>query len=334
MTAGHLVSVIVPAFNAADTIDATLRSVRVQTHRTLEIIVVDDGSTDETAALVRLHARDDGRIRLLQQPNRGVAAARNYGIAVAQGEFVAPIDADDLWRPTKIARELALLIAGGPQTALAYSWQAEIDEYDRVTATSHRPLYEGNVFIPMLTHNIVGSGSNALMRRTAVVECGGYDPSLRARGGQGCEDLMLYILLAERYHFALVREHLTGYRRRQGSMSTNFLTMLRSRSLVDQRLRRLYPQHHRYIRLGFARMCHWLFWNALKERNYGSAARLGLTMLTRDTVTAFKVGGKLSAAAVRKALRLGQRQQPQTSSRKPFLPTETSTATGRLEASA
>jgi glycosyltransferase involved in cell wall biosynthesis len=300
MPGGQLVSVIIPAFNAADTIDATLHSVRAQSHQQLEILVVDDGSNDNTAAIVEAHARLDARIRLLRQQNAGVAAARNLGISQAKAEFVAPIDADDLWQPTKIEKELALLLAGGPNAALAYSWQAEIDEHDRVIATSHRPIYEGNVFIPMLTSNIVGSGSNALMRRRAVLECGGYDPSLRARGGEGCEDLMLYILLAERYRFAVVREHLTGYRRRHGSMSTKFLTMLRSRSLVDARLRLLYPEHVRYIRQGYARMCHWLLINAVKERNYRAALPLGSKLMICDTIAAVKIGGRIPLALARR----------------------------------
>lgn len=302
MPDGQLVSVVIPAFNAADTIDATLRSVRAQSHRRLEILVVDDGSTDNTAAIVEAHAQLDGRIRLVRQQNAGVAAARNRGIAEARGEFVAPIDADDLWRATKIDKELALLLAGGPDTALAYSWQAEIDEHDRVIATSHRPIYEGNVFIPMLTYNIVGSGSNALMRRRAVLECGGYDPSLRARGGEGCEDLILYILMAERYRFAVVREHLTGYRRHRGSMSTKFLTMLRSRSLVDARLRLLYPEHVRYIRQGYARMCRWLLINAIKERNYRAALLLGSRLVVCDTIEAVKIGGRIPLALARRVI--------------------------------
>jgi glycosyltransferase involved in cell wall biosynthesis len=301
MAAEPLVSVIIPAFNAEDTINSTLRSVRAQTYRELEILVIDDGSSDNTAALVDAHIRLDPRIRLLRQENAGVAAARNLGIAQAKGEFVAPIDADDLWRPTKIEEELALLTDGGPDVALAYSWQAEIDELDRVISTSHRPEYEGNVFIPMLTSNIIGSGSNALMRRHAVLECGGYDPSLRARGGEGCEDLMLYIMLAEHYHFAVVREHLAGYRRRRGSMSTNFLTMLRSRSLVDARLRQLFPQHVRYIRQGYARMCHWLFINAVKERNYRAALQLGMRLVVCDTIAALKIGGRIPFALLRRA---------------------------------
>lgn len=296
-----LLSIVIPAKNEQHGLASILPAIK-KLYPEAEILVVDDGSTDNTAAIVEAHAQLDGRIRLVRQNNAGVAAARNRGIAEARGEFVAPIDADDLWRPTKIEKELALLLAGGPDTALAYSWQAEIDEHDRVIATSHRPIYEGNVFIPMLTYNIVGSGSNALMRRRAVLECGGYDPSLRARGGEGCEDLILYILLAERYRFAVVREHLTGYRRRRGSMSTKFLTMLRSRSLVDARLRLLYPEHVRYIRQGYARMCHWLLINAIKERNYRAALPLGSRLVVCNTIAAVKIGGRIPLALARRVV--------------------------------
>ena len=94
-----LVSVIVPAYNAGPFLAATLESVLDQTHRAFEVLVVDDGSTDETATIAAAYAVRDSRIRPLTQANAGVAAARNRGIAEARGEFIAPIDADDIWFP-------------------------------------------------------------------------------------------------------------------------------------------------------------------------------------------------------------------------------------------
>src|SRR5438045_2856629 len=95
----ELVTVIVPAYNAGVTIGATLDSIRAQTHTNLEVLVIDDGSTDATAKIVQRHASVDPRIRLIRQSNEGVAAPRNRGIAEARGEYLAPIDADALWRP-------------------------------------------------------------------------------------------------------------------------------------------------------------------------------------------------------------------------------------------
>src|ERR1700674_400681 len=94
MSEYDLVTVVIPAFNAARTIDETLRSVRSQTHRRLEILIVDDGSTDATPQIVERHVAEDRRIRLIRQPNAGVAAARNKGVVEAAGDLVAPIDAD------------------------------------------------------------------------------------------------------------------------------------------------------------------------------------------------------------------------------------------------
>lgn len=102
---GDLVSVIIPAFNAAATIVEAIESVQHQTYRRLEILVVDDGSADGTDATVAEIARHDKRVRLIRLPNRGIAAARNHALSVSQGCWIAPIDADDLWHPTKLARQ-------------------------------------------------------------------------------------------------------------------------------------------------------------------------------------------------------------------------------------
>src|SRR5260221_13860612 len=90
----ELVSVIIPAYNAQATLDETLNSVRSQTHRNLEIVVVDDGSTDDTAIVAQRHSAVDSRVHIIRQDNAGVAAARNAGIAATSGRYVAPIDAD------------------------------------------------------------------------------------------------------------------------------------------------------------------------------------------------------------------------------------------------
>ena len=124
---GELVSVIVPAYNAAATIGETLRSALAQTYPQLEVLVVDDGSTDATADIVRSFVARDPRVRLLQQANAGVAAARNLAIAQSRGAYVAPLDADDLWHPQKIALQLEALRRGGPRVGVVYCWWRVID---------------------------------------------------------------------------------------------------------------------------------------------------------------------------------------------------------------
>src|SRR3954454_6645905 len=129
-----IVTVIIPAFNAARTLAATLNSVRNQTHGALEILVIDDGSTDATPEITRCVARTDPRLRLIRQPNKGVAAARNAGLAEAQGAYVAFIDADDLWHPRKIELQLDAARQVGGDLAFVYAWSRRIDETDLVLA--------------------------------------------------------------------------------------------------------------------------------------------------------------------------------------------------------
>ena len=127
-----LVSVIVPAYNAARYIRQALESVCTQTYRDIEVIVVDDGSRDETPAIVEEFATSDPRVRLLLQNNAGVGAARNMGLRQAQGVYIAPIDADDIWHPGKLEAQVACMEAHGPETGLVYCWTNIIDSEGRL----------------------------------------------------------------------------------------------------------------------------------------------------------------------------------------------------------
>jgi glycosyltransferase involved in cell wall biosynthesis len=225
---GPLVSVVVPAFNAAKTIQETLHSISQQAYGTLEIIVVDDGSTDDTAAIARRHSLDDPRFRVISRPNGGVAAARNEGIRASKGEFVAFIDADDLWHPTKIAKQLETLLSGGPEMALVYSPFRLIDSDGKVLASPHKYGVSGWVLYRHFYSNLVGNGSALLIRRKVLEEFGGFDPWLKRQGAEGCEDLLLQLRIATRYRFGEVSEYLVGYRKLAGNMSSNAEQMIRS----------------------------------------------------------------------------------------------------------
>jgi glycosyltransferase involved in cell wall biosynthesis len=232
-----LVSVVIPAYNAARTLLETLRSASAQTYSNLEIIVVDDGSTDETCQIVRDFARHDSRVQLISQANGGVARARNTGIAAAAGELIAPLDADDLWHPTKIEKQVATLLAAGPQAALCYSPYRRIDEAGDVRHSSSCSACEGWVFHQHLHLNFVGNGSSPIIRKDVLVQFGGYDPSLRDEGHQGCEDYLLQLRIARRWQFACVPEYLVGYRRMSDSMSAEFANMVGSFVLAYRKIR-------------------------------------------------------------------------------------------------
>src|SRR5262245_57107007 len=164
--AGDLVSVIIPAYNAERFIGRTLASGLSQTHDPIEVIVVDDGSVDRTTAIVEEAARFDHRVRLFRRLHSGVAKARNFAIRQARGSLIAPLDADDLWHPEKIARQVEAMRRSGPAVGVVYCWLVGIDENDaiinpRVSDYGH----EGRV-LPQLTEtNIVGNASTPLIRR-------------------------------------------------------------------------------------------------------------------------------------------------------------------------
>lgn len=227
-----LVSVIVAAYNAEAHLEQTCRSALSQTHRHLELIVVDDGSTDSTVAIVERLAAADSRVRLIGQPNGGVAAARNAGIAVARGAFIAPLDADDLWDVTKLARQVQRFDECGPRTGVVYAWWVWIDADGRTIDSSPRWQVEGRVLDKLMEVNFTGCASVPLFRRSTLDDVGGYDASLRARNSQGCEDWDLVLRVAERYEVAAAPAVLVGYRRHGGSMSTATDTMWRSQVAV------------------------------------------------------------------------------------------------------
>lgn len=289
MSGPDLVSVVVPAYNAEATLDETLRSVRGQTHQALEIIVVDDGSTDATRAVAERHAAADARVQLLHQPNAGVAAARNAGWQHARSPFIAFVDADDLWAPAKIERQLAALHSGGDRVGLVYCWFARIDAASRIVGLHEGPLWQGDVTQPILMSNFIGNGSAALMRRDALVAAGGFDAGLQARGAHGCEDYLLYFRVAEAWHFALVPERLVGYRQLPDNMSSDRTRMLRSWMLVHDQMIARHLDHARAAKQGVSNYAAWLVNDALSQGATGQVAPLLWLLLTRQPATAVRV---------------------------------------------
>ena len=207
------VSVIIPACDAAGTIARTIESVRRQTFDDFEILVVDDGSTDDTVARVR--AIGDPRIKLCSYANGGLATARNRGIAEARGEFLAFLDADDLWGRGKLASHVAALTRR-TEAGAAYSWSCTIDEEDRVLGRHQTALFEGDVHAELLRVFFIGNASNAILRREVVDSVGPYDAGLD-RG----EDWEFLVRVASRWPFVVVPEYQVFYRQRAGSISSN-----------------------------------------------------------------------------------------------------------------
>lgn len=285
---GELVSVIVPAYNAERFIARTLESILRQTHKNIEVIVVDDGSKDGTSDIVRAYVKADYRVTLIRQTNGGVARARNTGIQNARGELIAPCDADDLWSPEKLATQLKIYRAGGPEMALVYSWAAVIDDRDVVMNYDHHPDDEGWVFDRMCKGNLIGNGSSALMSKDAVLKAGGYDASLRDRGAQGCEDFKLYLRLSIEHTFGVMREYGVGYRHTPDNMSSDIDQMLRSYSIVVDEFIVEYPERHAQLKNGYAELIDWFRLKALTNGHWRTFLRLQCRLMSYDFWFAIK----------------------------------------------
>lgn len=236
-----LVSVIIPAFNAEATLRKTAASALAGSFRNLELIVVNDGSTDGTAAIAEDLSRTHPRVRLHRQPNRGLSAALNSGFALARGDYVARLDADDLWHPTKLEKQVELA-QREPELAFIYCWVRYIDERDRVVREAPPQRFPRRALCRGLYESLVGGGSSALMKRSAVAEAGGCEESFRS-----WEDLLLQLKISALHPIGHVPEYLVGYRVGAGSLTTDAPKMLRTWRQVRDRVKLLFPQVPRRV---------------------------------------------------------------------------------------
>lgn len=183
------VSVIIPTFNRAAWVCEAIDSVLAQSLPPVEIIVVDDGSTDDTLGRLRAY---DQVISVLSQPNRGVSAARNLGIRHSQGRFIALLDSDDLWEKGKLACQIAFF-RKNPDAQICQTGEIWIRRGKRVNPMKKHAKLSGMIFGPSLKLCLV-SPSAVMIRRELLDEVGLFDESLPA-----CEDYDLWLRIACRY---------------------------------------------------------------------------------------------------------------------------------------
>jgi glycosyltransferase involved in cell wall biosynthesis len=231
---GIWVAVVIPAYNAGDYLAQTLQSVIDQTHKALEIVVVDDGSTDDTASICRHFAASDPRIRIVLTENRGVAAARNTGIEASKSDYIAFLDADDLWHPTYIERMLSSLHRLPDAWGAVYSLHRLIDPEGYCTKSGSSLSARDSILTRHLVFRFVGNGSGFMVRRAVVDKIGGYDPSYASRGIGGCEDFDFELRTAEHFKIETVPLGLVGYRVHSAAMSSDRSQMARSLLTVTE----------------------------------------------------------------------------------------------------
>ncbi|NMG76005.1 glycosyltransferase family 2 protein [Aromatoleum diolicum] len=234
MTETPLVSVVIPAYNAAWCVARAIESVFAQGFRDFELIVVDDGSTDSTAAVL---SGFGNRLRVLSKANGGLSSARNAGILASRGRYVAFLDADDWWLADKLERQVALMRSRpelafcstaarieGPGGESLGEWRCGGD-----TGTALEAIFAANAFV-------AGSGSAVLARRDALDQAGGFDERLRS-----LEDIDMWMRLAAVGGYACVADPLTVILKRPDSMSGNLDVMRNAAITVMRKNRHLLP---------------------------------------------------------------------------------------------
>jgi len=317
------VSVVIPSYNCARYLAPTVDSVLAQTYRPWEIIVVDDGSTDRSMQVLKPYGR---AIKYLYQENRGEPAARNLGIRSATGEFVACLDADDLWLPDKLELQMGYF-AEHPNCALVYTDTSTFDDSgvldESLRVRFNQTFASGNLFCQLFRETIFGSGS-VVFRKSCVERVGHFDEEFLIGS-----DYEMWLRIARHFEMGYIDKPLLMYRQ-HAAMSTRQVRCLASDGTpwevaVLKKILRLYPEavqnvgedainerfskiystyaHHRFRDSDYA-LARELFGNALRRTPGNMQCWLFymLTFLGPSQVSAFrKIYRKMRSGPVSKA---------------------------------
>ncbi|MEP7308727.1 MAG: glycosyltransferase family 2 protein [Acidobacteriota bacterium] len=239
------VSVVIPVFNRPAAVRRAIDSVLGQTYQDFEIIVVDDGSTDATPAAVEALA--DPRIRLIRHGrNRGGSAARNTGIRASSAPYVAFLDSDDEWLPTKLAQQLEVFERSSDQVGLVYTGAERV--FPDGSVSRHIPRRRVDLSLALLTDNVVGETSLGMVRRSALEAVDGFDESLPS-----CQDLDLWLRVCEQFSADIVPAPLVRISNGSdsGRITTNVSGSIRGRELYCRKHREKMIRHgvlHLFLR--------------------------------------------------------------------------------------
>lgn len=198
------VSIVTPTYNRAQFIGITVRSVLGQTMADWELLIVDDGSTDDTRRVLEPYL-GDSRIHYLYQPNQGQSAARNLALDNSRAEFIGFLDSDDIWYDNKLERQLEVF-AANPGVHIVHGDEASLDEHGRVISRHNMQRYSGRITPQLLADNSV-SITTALVRRECFDSMGGFD-----RRYGVADDYELWLRLSARYRFYYEPGLVAGYR--------------------------------------------------------------------------------------------------------------------------
>lgn len=213
-TTSGRVSVVIATYNMAGYLPQAVQSVLEQSYSDVEVQIVDDGSSDDTAQVVQRWS-DDVRVRVHRQANAGQARAKNEGIARSTGQFIAFLDADDAWLPGKLSRQMPLF-AGHPEVGVVYSDYERMDAQGLPLSKGATRMHRGRISGPLLIENFV-SFPSAVVRRECFARDGSFDETL----DMGI-DYELWLRLSAHWEFDFIPEATVRYRIWSGQMSKNY----------------------------------------------------------------------------------------------------------------
>jgi len=234
-----LVSVIIPAYNSGEFISEAISSVLRQTYTEYEIIFVDDGSTDSTREIIE---NNFPQIKYFYIPNQGVSRARNYGIRRARGEFIAFLDADDLWLPEKLEKQLNVFKAY-QDCMLVFTEELVFDTngFRKARFLKKEKLMKGDVVKNIFIYSNVTT-STVMVRRDVFQEIGYFEENLKA-----AEDDNLWMRIAYKYTIHLLDEELIHYRLTENSLSRSSSNLLDGVCKNIELIENKYPDLRRHL---------------------------------------------------------------------------------------
>jgi len=229
-----LVSVVIPSYNAARFVADAVQSVLAQTYPNLEVLVIDDGSTDDTRQVMEQFA-SDARVNYHYQTNRGESGARNTGIRLARGEFIAYCDADDLWEPRKLEVQIPCF-DGRPELGVVYTNVIHVDANNQPMETYQTMRHNGRISAKLLMENFV-TGAASIIRKKYFDLVGGYDESLRT-----CQDYDMWLRLSAVCEFFYLDVVTYRYRQWPGQISRNELMQFENSTIAREKFIKANPE--------------------------------------------------------------------------------------------
>ncbi|OKH34566.1 glucosyl transferase [Calothrix sp. HK-06] len=233
----NIVTVVIPAYNASEYLAETITSVLQQTFANFEIIVVDDGSKDNTMDIVHSFSQQDSRVKLISQKNQGVSVARNTGIKNAQGEFIAFLDADDVWLPQKLALHVQHL-SDNPSLGMSFGRVEFMNSDGRLTGQRSNPRLKDITPQHLYQENPAVTPSNAVIRRRVLEQIGGFDLDL-----SGFADVELFLRVScKGCQVEGLDEVLVLYRTSTGGMSSQLHRMEEEWNCLNRKVQYYAPE--------------------------------------------------------------------------------------------